>query len=233
MRLDPGHEWSVTPREAIALQRELAGRVRLRSGPKHVCRVAGVDTGFADQGRLARAAVVVLSFPQLEALETQIAVEPTAFPYVPGLLSFRELPVVLHALEKLAILPDLILCDGQGIAHPRRLGIAAHLGVVTDLPTIGVGKSRLIGEYREPGREKGCVAPLMDARQRIGTVVRTRRAVRPLFVSPGHRTDHDSAIEWTLACTGRYRLPEPIRMADRVASARLGAAQKGIPCVDR
>lgn len=233
MRFDPGHDWRLTPKEAIILQRELAGRVRLRPGPKRVRYVAGVDTGFADHGRLARAAVVVVSFPELTALETQIALEPTPFPYIPGLLSFRELPAVLHALEKLTILPELILCDGQGIAHPRRLGIAAHLGVVTDLPTIGVGKSRLIGDHREPGREKGCVAPLMDARQRIGTVVRTRSAVSPLYVSPGHHTDHDSAIEWTLACTTSYRLPEPIRMADRVASARPGAAQKGSPCVDR
>lgn len=220
MHLDPGHDWAVTPKEAVALQRTLAARVRLQPGPKHVRCVAGVDTGFIDHGRTARAAVVVLSFPQLARLETQVAFEPTPFPYIPGLLSFRELPVVLHALEKLSILPDLVLCDGQGIAHPRRLGIAAHLGVVTGLPTIGVGKSRLIGDYQEPGQEKGCVSPLMDARQRIGTVVRTRTAVRPLFISPGHRTDHDSAVEWALACTGRYRLPEPIRMADRVASSR-------------
>lgn len=228
MRVDPGHVWSVTPKEAIALQRTLAARVHLQPGPKQVRCVAGVDTGFADHGRMARAAVVVLSFPELAPLETRIALEPTPFPYIPGLLSFRELPVVLHALEKLSILPDLVLCDGQGIAHPRRLGIAAHLGVVTGLPTIGVGKSRLIGDYREPGMEKGCVAPLMDAKQRIGTVVRTRRAVRPLFVSPGHRTDHASAVEWTLACTGRYRLPEPIRMADRVASARQSSKKQTV-----
>ncbi|EAR22849.1 deoxyribonuclease V [Nitrococcus mobilis] len=228
MPVDPGHDWSVTPKEAIALQRILAARVHLQSGPKQVRCVAGVDTGFVDHGRMARAAVVVLSFPELVPLETRIALEPTPFPYIPGLLSFRELPVVLHALEKLSILPDLVLCDGQGIAHPRRLGIAAHLGVVTGLPTIGVGKSRLIGDYREPGMEKGCVAPLMDAKQRIGTVVRTRRAVRPLFISPGHRTDHVSAVEWTLACTGRYRLPEPIRMADRVASARRGSERNSV-----
>ncbi|MCO6442205.1 MAG: deoxyribonuclease V [Nitrococcus mobilis] len=229
MHLDPGHDWSVTPQEAIALQRTLAERVLLQPGPKHVRRVAGVDTGFADHGRTARAAVVMLSFPELAPLETRIALEPTPFPYIPGLLSFRELPVVLHALEKLSMLPDLVLCDGQGIAHPRRLGIAAHLGVVTGLPTIGVGKSRLIGDYREPGMEKGCVAPLMYANQRIGTVVRTRRAVRPLFISPGHRTDHGSAVAWTLACTGRYRLPEPIRMADRVASARRGSEKNAVP----
>ena len=220
MHFDPGHDWTVTPKEAIALQRMLAGRVRLQSGPKNIRSVAGVDTGFPDQGRTARAAVVVMSCPQLEPLEVQLAFEPTSLPYIPGLLSFRELPVVLRALEKLSILPDLVLCDGQGIAHPRRLGIAAHLGVVTGLPTIGVGKSRLIGDYQEPGQEKGCISPLMDAGQRIGTVVRTRTSVRPLFISPGYRTDHDSAVEWAFACTGRYRLPEPIRLADRVASRR-------------
>ncbi|MDN5849340.1 MAG: deoxyribonuclease V [Nitrococcus sp.] len=231
MQFDPRHDWAVTPKQAIALQRKLAARVLLQPGPKNVRCIAGVDTGFVDHGRTARAAVVVLSFPQLAPLEIQTAFEPTPFPYIPGLLSFRELPAVLRALEKLSALPDLVLCDGQGIAHPRRLGIAAHLGVVTGLRTIGVGKSRLIGEYREPGQEKGCVVPLMDAQQRIGSVVRTRTAVRPLFVSPGHRTDHDRAVQWTLACTRRYRLPEPIRMADRVASAR--RAQKGTPWVDR
>lgn len=220
MRFEAGHDWVLTPKEAIALQRVLAVRVRLESGPQSVRLVAGVDTGFPEQGRMARAAVAVLSFPQLAPVETRVVCEPTPFPYIPGLLSFRELPVILHALEELSVLPDLVLCDGQGIAHPRRLGIAAHLGVVTGLPTIGIGKSRLVGEYREPGPEKGCVTPLMDACQRIGTVVRTRTAVRPLFVSPGYRTDQDSAVEWTLACTGRYRLPEPIRLADRLASRR-------------
>ncbi|HET8701178.1 MAG TPA: deoxyribonuclease V [Nitrococcus sp.] len=223
MHFDSSHDWTVKPKEAIALQRAMAGRVRLQPGPKNVRWVAGVDTGFADHGRVARAAVAVLDFPQLTPLEVQVACEPTPFPYIPGLLSFRELPVVLRALEKLSITPDLVLCDGQGIAHPRRLGIAAHLGVVIGLPTIGVGKSRLIGNYRDPGQEKGCVAPLMDAKQRIGTVVRTRSAVRPLFISPGHLIDHASAVEWTLACIGRYRLPEPIRVADRVASARRGS----------
>lgn len=220
MHFEPGHDWALTPKEAIALQRKLANRVRLQPGPKRIRWVVGMDTGFADQGRTARAAAVLLSFPQLVPLETGIACEPTPFPYIPGLLSFRELPVVLHALEKLSVLPDLVLYDGQGIAHPRRLGIAAHLGVVTALPTIGVGKSRFVGDYQEPGQEKGCAAPLIDAGQRVGSVVRTRSSVRPLFISPGHCTDQESAIKWTLACTGRYRLPEPIRIADRVASRR-------------
>ncbi|MDN5871969.1 MAG: deoxyribonuclease V [Nitrococcus sp.] len=227
MQFDAGHDWAVTPKQAIALQRKLAAQVLLRPGPKNVRCVAGVDAGFADHGRTARAAVVVLSFPRLAPLEIQTAFEPAPFAYIPGLLSFRELPAILRALEKLAALPDLVLCDGQGIAHPRRFGIAAHLGVVTGLPTIGVGKSRLIGDYQEPGPEKGCVVPLIDAQERIGSVVRTRTAVRPLFISPGHRTDYASAVQWTLACTTRYRLPEPIRMADRVASAR--QAQKGAP----
>jgi deoxyribonuclease V len=161
-----------------------------------------------------------MSYPELQVVETRIAREATRFPYVPGLLSFRELPAVLAALEQVEEPPSLVLCDGQGIAHPRRLGIASHLGIVTELPTIGVGKSRLVGEYREPGREKGCRSDLKDGDEVIGTVLRTRTNVRPLFVSPGHRVTHEDAVHWVLACAPRYRLPEPIRAADRLASRR-------------
>jgi deoxyribonuclease V len=220
MRIHALHEWTLSPREAVALQRSLAGRVRLEPGPRRVTRVAGVDMGFEDGGRIARAAVVVMSYPELQVVETRIAREATRFPYVPGLLSFRELPAVLAALEQVEEPPSLVLCDGQGIAHPRRLGIASHLGIVTELPTIGVGKSRLVGEYREPGREKGCRSDLKDGDEVIGTVLRTRTNVRPLFVSPGHRVTHEDAVHWVLACAPRYRLPEPIRAADRLASRR-------------
>ncbi|MBA1149581.1 deoxyribonuclease V [Ectothiorhodospiraceae bacterium WFHF3C12] len=220
MRYDPGHEWSVTPAEAIAIQRQFRDRVTLKGGPRSIETVAGIDVGFEDGGRTVRAAAVVLGFPELEPVTEALARVPTAFPYVPGLLSFRELPGVLAALESLTVTPDLLLCDGQGIAHPRRLGIAAHLGVITGFATIGVGKSRLIGRHDDPGPEKGDRAPLMDGEERIGTVLRTRRNVKPLFISPGYRVNQDEAVDWVLACTPRYRLPEPIRAADRLASNR-------------
>ncbi|HEY9147853.1 MAG TPA: deoxyribonuclease V, partial [Gammaproteobacteria bacterium] len=148
--------------------------------------------------------------------------EPTRFPYVPGLLSFREVPAVLAALEQLSALPDLLLCDGQGIAPPRRLGIASHLGVLLDLPTIGVAKSRLVGEHAEPGEEKGAWQPLTDKGETLGCVLRSRSNVKPLYISPGHRVSVESARHWVMACLTRYRLPETTRWAHRLASGPLG-----------
>src|SRR5690625_3841175 len=208
----------LTPKQAVAEQRRLRGEVRIEPLRATVTWLAAVDTGYAN-GK-ARAAAALYRWPELELHETRIAMAPADFPYVPGLLSFRELPAVLGAVHELSQPPDLILCDGQGIAHPRRLGIAAHLGVLLDVPTIGVGKSRLIGDYEEPGPEKGDWTPLTHHGERIGSVVRTRRGVKPLFVSPGHRVDHAQAVDWVLATTGRYRLPDPIRTADRTASQR-------------
>lgn len=212
------HSWDLTPKEAIALQRELAPRVELadRLGPVH--RVAGIDVGFEDGGLTTRAAVAVLSFPDLQPLEQAIARQPTRFPYVPGLLSFREVPAVLAALAQLARPPDLMLVDGQGLAHPRRLGIACHLGLLTGLPSVGVGKTRLTGEEAEPGPEKGDWVPLLDKSETIGAILRTRRGVKPLYISSGHRVSLETAIRYTLACTGRYRLPETTRAAHRLAS---------------
>jgi deoxyribonuclease V len=214
------HPFDLKPKAAIALQeqlRHLVVRVD-RLGP--VRTVAGVDVGFAENGRRTRAAVVVLGFPGLEPVTEAIATVPTSFPYVPGLLSFREIPAVLAALARLPELPDLILCDGQGYAHPRRFGLACHLGVLLDLPCIGVAKSRLIGTYREPSLKKAAWSPLMDKEERIGAVVRTRGGVRPVFVSIGHRIGLASAIDYVQRCVTRYRLPEPTRLADRLASAR-------------
>lgn len=215
-----GHHWEVTAAEGIAIQKRLRSQVVLTSLSIDPQWIAGVDVGFVEHGRLARGAVVLYRLPELAPTEEHVVTQPVTFPYVPGLLSFRELPVILEALQRLSRQPDLILCDGQGIAHPRRLGIAAHLGVVTTLPTIGVGKSRLIGEHREPGIHKGDWAPLTYKGERIGSVLRTRDHVRPLFVSPGHQTSHENAIDWVLRTTTRYRLPEPIRSADRLASNR-------------
>lgn len=176
-----------------------------------------MDVAFPERGRTAQAAAALFRLPELEPIEHAVARRPVTLPYIPGLLSFRELPAVIAALQALSRCPDLVLCDGQGIAHPRRLGVAAHLGVISGLPTIGVGKSRLLGRHADPGREKGDRVALLDGDERIGTVLRTRTGVRPVYVSPGHRVDFEDACRWVLACTGRYRLPEPIRMADRLA----------------
>ncbi len=212
------HPWKLTPAEAIALQKTLAQRVERADRLPAIRRVAGVDVGFEEDGRMTRAAVAVLSFPQLTRVEAAVAHRPTEFPYVPGLLSFRELPAVLAALDRLHTMPDLILCDGQGIAHPRRFGIASHLGVLLDLPAIGVGKTRLLGTHAEPADVKGAWAPLFDKEETIGAVLRTRAGVRPVYVSIGHRVSLETAIALTLACTPRYRLPETTRQAHRLAS---------------
>lgn len=214
------HGWDVTAEAAVAIQKSLRDQLRIEPLQAEVRRLAAVDTGFTDEGATARAAVALFDHPGLECVETRLAYRPVEFPYVPGLLSFREIPVVLEALNALSVTPDLLICDGQGIAHPRRLGIAAHLGLITDLPSIGVGKSRLVGTYEEPGQQKGDWTPLMHRGERIGSVLRTRPGVKPLFISPGHRCDHQDAIDWVLRLTPRYRLPEPIRVADRLASNR-------------
>lgn len=212
------HPWTLTPEQAIALQRQLRRHIVTIDSLGTVNRIAGVDVGFEEQGGVTRAAVAVLSYPALELLESAIARRPTVFPYIPGLLSFREIPAVLDALDRLATLPDLLLCDGQGIAHPRRLGIASHLGLITDIPSIGVGKSRLWGTHGEIPAERGGWTPLWDRQERIGAVLRTRVGVKPLFVSPGHRISLETSIGYVMACTRRYRLPETTRHAHRLAS---------------
>lgn len=215
--------WNLTPGQARALQEQLAPRVERRDRLGPVNRLAGVDVGFEDGGATVRAAVAVLNAGDLSLAEHAIARLPTAFPYVPGLLSFRELPGILAALQKLTALPDLILCDGQGLAHPRRFGIACHLGVLTDIPTIGVGKTRLIGRHGEPGAAKGDWTPLIDEspqgeEETIGAVLRTRAGVKPVYVSIGHRVCLQTAVAWTLRATTGYKLPETTRWAHRLAS---------------
>lgn len=219
MRARQLHGWDLAPREAIALQGRLRERVVRADRIGAVRRVAGVDVGFEAEGRITRAAVVVLDYPGLALVEQSVVRVPTRFPYVPGLLSFREVPAVLAAFERLRTAPDLVVYDGQGIAHPRRFGIASHVGVLLDRPSIGVAKSRLIGEHRMPANRRGAWAPLRDASETIGAVLRTRAGVRPLYVSIGHRVSLRTAIRWTLACAPRYRLPETTRQAHRLASA--------------
>ncbi len=211
-------EWPTDVAAARAIQEALRSRVvrEDRLGP--VRTVAGVDVGFQDGGRTTRAAVAVLAFPGLEPAAKAISRSPTRFPYIPGYLSFRELPAVLEALGRLAGLPDLILCDGQGLAHPSRFGLACHLGVLTDIPCIGVAKSRLIGSHDEVPPDKGRWVPLRDKGEMIGAVLRTRARVSPVYVSIGHRVNLATAIDYTLRCTTRYRLPETTRHAHRLAS---------------
>lgn len=221
------HDWSLDFRDAVALQRELAERVRRVDCLSRPLRtVAGVDVSYEKHGDLFFAAVVVLSFPELELIEEAFSFDRVAFPYIPGLLSFRELPVVLEAFRSLRTVPDIVLVDGQGIAHPRRLGIASHLGLWLDLPTVGCAKSRLCGEHPRPGNRRGDQAPLIHNGEQIGTVLTTRDRVNPLFVSPGHKTDFVAATELTLACCRRYRLPEPTRLAHLLTN-RLRREAKG------
>ena len=221
LQLHHAHRWDITPTEAVALQRQLAGYVERSDRLGAVRRVAGVDVGFEQNNSITRAAVVVLRFPELTLEHHAIARLPTTFPYVPGLLSFREVPAVLQALSQLEVLPDLLLCDGQGIAHPRRFGIASHLGVLTGLPTIGVAKSRLVGIHGELPLEKGSWVELLDHGEVIGVVLRSRSGIAPLYISTGHRVSLQTALDYVLACTTRYRLPETTRWAHRLASGPL------------
>ena len=200
------------------MQRELRAHLILTDHLEPVRRVAGVDVGFEAAGTVTRAAVAVLRYPELDVLETAIARRPTTFPYIPGLLSFRELPAVLAALEQLREPPDLLLCDGQGIAHPRRFGIASHLGLLVDIPAIGVAKTRLCGTHEEPPNQRGAWTPLWGQGEIIGAVLRTRPGVRPLYVSPGHRISLETALAYVMGCCTRYRLPETTRHAHRLAS---------------
>jgi len=208
------HSWNLSPKDAIALQKALAGRVEVHDRLVEPVRlVAGVDVSSARCGASVHAAVVVYDLDRSVLVATAAASLEAAFPYVPGLLSFRELPVVLAAFRRLAAIPDVVLVDGQGIAHPRRLGIASHLGLWLDLPTVGCAKSRLCGEHGEPGALRGEWTRLMDDDEELGRVVRTRNRVRPLYVSPGHRVSMARAVQIVLTCGRGYRLPEPTRQA--------------------
>jgi deoxyribonuclease V len=221
------HRWDVTPAEAREIQLGLRHRVERNDRLPRLRRVAGADVAFelAEPGGWRRgrgrafAGVVVYGFPEMEELERVSAERPLRFPYLPGLLSFREMPALLAAFERLRHAPDLIFCDGQGYAHPRRFGIACHLGLLLDRPAIGVAKSLLVGEYREPAASAGSSAPLLDGEsgEVLGAVLRTREGVRPVFISQGHRISLDRAVELTLAVSDGYRLPRPIRDADHWA----------------
>ena len=227
------HSWNLTPKEAIALQHRLRSRVIRIGRPRPVRCVAGTDVGFERNGGITRAAVALLSFPGLELMDYAIARLPTRFPYVPGLLSFREIPALLAALAQLQVPPDLILCDGHGYAHPRRFGIASHLGVYSGIPSIGVAKSRLVGEHGQPMQRRGAWVPLTDRGETIGAVVRTRPYTQPIYVSIGHRVSLAVAVRYAMACATVYRLPETTRWAHRLASGEEPARAKGAAPGDR
>lgn len=203
----------ITPKEAVALQLLLQRQVILEDQFDKIELVAGVDVGFDKASNTGRAVIAVLRYDDLSLVESAVAEQELTFPYVPGLLSFRELPVILEALEKLSVMPDIFLCDGQGTAHPRRFGIACHLGCITGIPALGVGKSRLCGNYDEPRKEKGSVSELRDGDEVIGAVVRTRTGIKPVYVSPGHKISLETSIKVVLKCVTKYKLPETTRYA--------------------
>jgi deoxyribonuclease V len=225
------HAWSVSSDEAVAIQERLRCHLVTENQLGHVQVVAGVDVGFPDRNT-ARAAIVSLQFPSLTPVDFAVAAMPVKFPYIPGLLAFREVPAVLAAVRGLKRLPDLFIFDAQGLAHPRRMGLASHAGLLLDRPSIGCAKSRLVGQHEEPGSQRGARSPLMDGDECIGAVVRTRANVKPVFVSIGHRVDLDVAVRYVLDCASKYRLPETTRYAHRVASGeeieiKLSADDKG------
>jgi deoxyribonuclease V len=215
------HRWDLMPAEAIALQKDLAKQVDSQTplDLENLKLVAGVDVSV--KNNVSHAAVVVLSYPDFKILEAATATMPTKFPYIPGLLSFREGEVILEAHQKLTLVPDVYIFDGMGIAHPRRLGIAAHIGLWLDRPTVGCGKSHLTGAYTEPALERGSMSPLIartkNSEEIIGMVLRTRDKVQPVYISPGHHANLETAVELILRCTTRYRLPDPIRAAHNTA----------------
>ena len=212
------HSWNLSYSQAVDLQKNLACKVQFNPLKKPPKLIAGLDCAFSKDGKKIIAAVVVLKLPDFVSVETTSALRKVTFPYIPGLLSFREAPVCIAAVEKLKAEPDVFIIDGQGIAHPRRLGLAAHLGLFFDKPTIGCAKSRLTGYFEDPPPEKGTYSLLKDKDEVIGAVVRTRTDVEPVFISVGNKCRLDDAIKIALDCTTKYRLPEPTRLAHQLVS---------------
>jgi deoxyribonuclease V len=213
------HDWTMTPREAVELQKTLRERVRLQPLKKQIKTIAGADISFNKFSTVLYAGIVVMRLPSLEVVEEVGVVSETRFPYVPGLLSFRESPSVLEAWAKLKTEPDAVMFDGQGIAHPRRVGIASHVGLIINRPTLGCAKSVLVGKYEEPEVERGNWTELIDKGEVVGAALRTKTKVQPIFVSPGHLIDLEGAIRLTLLCDGGYRQPEPTRRAHHLVNA--------------
>lgn len=219
------HGWHVTVTQAHAIQRSLASQVVRENEIDAPHLIAGADISGEDRSGMARGAVVVLRFPELVLVERSVVECRVGFPYVPGLLSFRETPLIVAACERLTLTPDLFIADAQGIAHPRRLGLASHLGLLLDVPTIGCAKSILCGRHGDLGEEPGSYSRLFDGSEVIGAALRTKRGVNPVYVSIGHKVDLDAALEWVMACVKGYRLPEPTRLAHLAASGQLPASE--------
>jgi deoxyribonuclease V len=218
-------DWPRTEAEALAVQDALRHRLLGGPGPARPATVAGLDVAYHEDGERLAAAVVVLDPTDHRVVDTAVVQGRAAFPYVPGLFAFREVPALLTALDRLAVRPDVLICDGHGLAHPRRFGLACHLGVLTGLPSFGVGKTPLVGTWAPPGEHRGARSDLVDDGETVGAVLRTREAVKPVFVSAGHRMDLDTACTLTLSLTPRFRLPETTRAADRACrGALLGRA---------
>jgi deoxyribonuclease V len=207
------HSWKVTPQEAIRIQEELRKRLRHRPPKAPFKTIAAADVSYSLADARLYGGFLLFSYPDLKLLERASAAGRVSFPYIPGLLTFREAPILLRAFLRLKARPDLLLFDGQGIAHPRSMGIAAHMGILLDLPTIGCAKSRLFGEDAEPGRDQGSILPLLDHGRRVGMIVRTRAGVKPVYVSPGHKMDLATSVRILLSLCRGYRIPEPLRHA--------------------
>ena len=217
MKIRELHSWNVSPSEAVTIQKNLATQVSRHDEIGTPRFIAGADISVNKVRNMATAAVVVLRYPELKLVNSSVIKDEIAFPYIPGLLSFRESPLVLCACQNLKIEFDLLFVDGQGVAHPRRMGLASHLGLLLDKPTIGCAKSRLIGAYQEPPVEAGCWTELVDDGEVIGVALRTRQGVKPVYVSIGNMVGLSSAIDWTMACCRNNRIPEPLRLAHIMA----------------
>ncbi len=225
MKVKSLHSWQLRTSQAIELQYRLAAQVSRNSEVIAPHFIAGVDISAGRAQEMATGTVVVLSYPELKVMEIQAVKGRLDFPYIPGLLSFRESPLTLAACERLNITPDLVLVDGQGVAHPRRFGLASHLGLCLDIPTIGCAKSLLCGSHKEPGVEPGSYAEIADKGETIGVALRTKLVTKPVYVSIGHKIDLPSAIYWVMKCCRGYRLPEPTRLAHLAAGGNLKPEQ--------
>lgn len=215
------HAWQIEVAQAMDMQRRLSKQVSWTGEVIEPSFIAGVDISVGKANEMAQAAIVVLSYPELKLEAIEMVQGRLELPYIPGLLSFRESPLILAACRKLSLIPDLIIVDGQGVAHPRRLGLASHLGLFLDIPTIGCAKSRLCGMHKIPGEDPGNYTDLMDNGEVIGAVLRTKNGVKPLYISTGHKISLENAVYWVLQCCRGYRLPEPTRLAHLVAGGNL------------
>jgi deoxyribonuclease V len=216
------HPWNVSYREALRIQERLRANISLTNVTRKVSSVAGADVSYSKKGGEAAAAIVVFSYPDLDLIDEAFVNGKISYPYIPGLLSFREAPLLLEAFQRLRRPPDVVLYDGQGIAHPRGFGLACHMGVLLDIPSIGCAKKKLVGDFGEVGLQTGSTTPLTIAGTIVGAVIRTRRGVKPVFVSPGHRVDVESSIQLVLGTCRGFRLPEPIRRAHFTVKGKWG-----------